>query len=90
MAGLLYTNEMYLHHTLRRYYGCPFSVYIARLRMQYAIQMLDDPAYGQLSITDIALDAGFGSRFTFYRQFKAQTGIAPLEYRRKANQTYKP
>ena len=82
VASMIYTNEMYLHLTIRQCYGCAFSVYIARLRMEHAVGMLENPACRHLTVTAIALDAGFGSRFTFHRQFKEQYGVTPDEYRR--------
>ncbi|WP_163174717.1 helix-turn-helix transcriptional regulator [Bacteroides sp. 51] len=83
VACMLYTNEMYLHNTIRRYYGCAFTDYIARLRMQYAVQMLEDPDCSDLSVEAIALDAGFGSRYTFHRLFKEQFGVTPDGYRKR-------
>jgi len=83
VACMIYTNEMYLHHTIRQYYGCAFSDYISRLRMAEAVRMLGDPAYSHLSIEAIALDAGFGSRFTLIRQFKGRYGMTPDEYRKQ-------
>ena len=83
VARMIYTNEMYLHNTIRRYYGCAFTDYIARLRMQYAAEMLAAPESCHMSVEAIALDAGFGSRYTFHRQFKEHFGMTPDEYRKR-------
>ncbi|NDV56963.1 helix-turn-helix transcriptional regulator [Bacteroides sp. 519] len=85
VAHMIYTNEMYLHNTIRRYYGCAFTHYIVRLRIQHAMQMLQNPQYNNLSIEAIALDAGFGSRFTFHRLFKEYCGITPDGFRKRIN-----
>ena len=36
------------------------------------------------SLNDIALQAGFTNRISFYRQFKEITGISPSEFRKLA------
>ena len=82
VARLIYTNEMYLRSTILRYHGCTFSEYLTRQRLDYALQLMADPACRHLSLTAIALDAGFGSRWTFYRQFKERFGVTAEEYRR--------
>lgn len=62
--------------------GKPFSVYINEFRVRYAILLLSDPANDPLSLETIAFDSGFSTRMTFYRAFKAQTGINPANYRK--------
>ena len=62
--------------------GKTFSVYINEFRVRYAILLLSDPANDPLSLETIAFDSGFSNRMTFYRAFKAQTGINPANYRR--------
>lgn len=54
--------------------------YINRLRIETAKIMLAGKAE-RPSITDIALSSGFDSVSTFNRQFRAQTGISPSDYR---------
>jgi len=62
----------------RRYLHCSPMEYLQRRRIFAAAQRLsltDDP------ITDIALDCGFSSSSYFSKQFKAQTGSTPKDYR---------
>lgn len=63
-------------------YGKPFSTFINECRVRQAILLLSDPANDRLSLEAIAFDAGFATRQTFYRVFKAQTGINPATYRK--------
>lgn len=63
-------------------YDKPFSTLINECRVRHAIHLLSDPANDCLSLEAIGFDAGFASRPTFYRVFKAQTGISPATYRK--------
>lgn len=63
-------------------YNKPFSTFLNECRVRHAIHLLSDPANDHLSLEAISLDAGFATRSTFYRAFKAQTGINPANYRK--------
>ena len=63
-------------------HGKPFSSFINECRVRQAILLLSDPANDSRSLEAIAFDAGFSTRQTFYRVFKAQTGINPATYRK--------
>ncbi len=52
--------------------------YINLLRLDYAKYML---ATTDLSITDIALSAGFNNLSHYYHLFKKEVGLTPLAYR---------
>lgn len=52
--------------------------YLLRCRVRKARQLLTDPAQ---SITEIALNAGFGSSQYFSQVFKKYTGMTPSRYR---------
>lgn len=56
-----------------------FPSYVNSKRLEYAKNRLESTT---LSVTQIALDAGFGSSRTFFREFKNTYGISPGEYRR--------
>jgi AraC-like DNA-binding protein len=61
-----------------------FNAFLNRWRLADAIGALSDPAQREVSISTIALDAGYGSLGPFNRAFKAETGITPTEYRSRA------
>lgn len=63
-------------------YNKPFSSFLNECRVRHAIHLLSDPANDHQSLEAISLDAGFATRSTFYRAFKAQTGINPANYRK--------
>lgn len=56
-----------------------FPQYVNSRRLEYAADLLTDTS---LSVTRIALDAGFGSTRTFFREFRKRYGSTPGEYRR--------
>lgn len=60
-----------------------FNAYINALRLAEVKSALTDPAQREVSITTIALDAGFASIGPFNRAFKAATGTVPSDFRRK-------
>lgn len=62
-----------------------FSAFINDYRIREAIRLLSDPANDTLTTDAIATDAGFNSRETFYRAFKARTGITPTQFRKNRN-----
>ncbi|HRD44901.1 MAG TPA: helix-turn-helix domain-containing protein [Caulobacter sp.] len=61
-----------------------FSAYVARWRLDEAKEALADPTQQEVSISTIALDAGFQSLAPFNRAFKVDTGQTPTAFRRKA------
>lgn len=61
-----------------------FHEFVNRERVARACGHLADPAFDDVSILSIALDAGFQSKATFNRVFKAQTGVTPSAYRARS------
>lgn len=63
------------------YTGTTIAQYILMLRLEYAADLIrNQPNH---TIDSIALDSGFVSRSTFYRNFTGQFGITPTEYRQQ-------
>ncbi len=60
--------------------GVSFYDYLNRYRLTYACGLLADPNC-QLRILDIAFEAGFNNKNSFYRAFKENLGISPNQYR---------
>lgn len=61
-----------------------FNAYLNRWRLGDATDALGDPAQREVSISTIALDAGFSSLGPFNRAFKAEIGVTPSEFRARA------
>jgi AraC-like DNA-binding protein len=60
-------------------YNVPLSAYLKRRQIRHAKQLLTTTS---LSTTRIGYLCGFGTRRTFYRAFRRDTGLSPDQYRR--------
>jgi AraC-like DNA-binding protein len=65
---------------LRREQGHAFEIYLQRLRVTRAKQMLTGTV---LSISRVGQLSGFPAQTYFHRVFKARVGVTPAEYRRQ-------
>jgi len=68
-------------HKLLEAEGTAFSEYVLAHRLQRTHQTLSDPRYSGMTITDIALAAGFGDLSYFYRTFRRHFGATPSDVR---------
>ena len=63
-----------------------FNEYINEYRVALFKEKILQEEAGQLTLTGIAYDCGFGSQATFQRVFKQLTGMSPSAYKRNAAQ----
>jgi AraC-like DNA-binding protein len=63
--------------------GGNFRAYINDFRVEDVKRKLRDPGYRDVSILAISLESGFNSESSFYRIFKASTGLSPTEFRHR-------
>ncbi|MCC8984808.1 helix-turn-helix domain-containing protein [Bradyrhizobium acaciae] len=61
-----------------------FNAFLNRYRLDEAKAALADASQAEVPVLTIALDAGFQSLAPFNRAFKADTGLTPTEFRRRA------
>ena len=61
-----------------------FNAFLNRYRLDEAKAALADAGQAEVPVLTIALDAGFQSLSPFNRAFKADTGLTPTEFRRRA------
>lgn len=78
VAEALGYSPTHLSHLFAYKFKIGFSKFINTMRLEDAKKMLR----GDKSITQIALDCGFGSMRNFNRAFKEQTGKTPSEYKK--------
>jgi AraC-like DNA-binding protein len=62
--------------------GTSFGRALLRQRLEAARQRLEDPDFAQVTVTDVALRAGFSDASHFARAFRAAYGHTPLQHRR--------
>lgn len=85
LAARLGTPEYRLRRLINRRLGYRnFNAFLNHWRLQEVREALADPAQQEVPVATIALDAGFRSLGPFNRAFKAQTGLTPTDYRRRA------
>ena len=58
--------------------GCPFNQFINDYRVEYAKKLLRET--DEIKISHISHKAGFATESTFFRAFKASTGMTPKEW----------
>lgn len=69
-------NASYLSRSFNQTFGISFNKYIKMIRLREAVILLNKGN----SITDCALESGFGSLRSFYRAFQEEFGCSPKEY----------
>ena len=80
-AERVYLSESRLSHLFKEKCGEDFSTYLAKVRVKEAESLLRDTL---LSTEEIVLRCGFNNRSHFSCIFKKYNGMAPGQFRRKA------
>jgi AraC-like DNA-binding protein len=88
LATRLGTNAGYLSRALNDGLGVNFSTFINNLRAEFVGQMLEGG--DKRDLLEIGFDAGFVSKASFNRAFKARYGQSPSAYRRKVSDHKNP
>ena len=70
-------NPSYLSRSFRANFGISFCKYVTMLRLREAVMLISS---GEKSITECAIESGFGSTKSFYRAFREEFGMPPKEY----------
>lgn len=79
LAKAMYCTPEHLSRTFHRLSGILLSDYIRRIRVQTVLRKLYE---SNITVLDAALTCGFRSMSGFYKAFKAETGMSPMEYMR--------
>ncbi len=83
LARHLGTSPRSLSRALNEGLGQSFNEFVNRMRVDAVAAELRDPARRR-DLLAVALDAGFSSKASFNRAFRAYTGTTPSEFRRRA------
>lgn len=81
VAEQLSLSTSRIRHLFYEMIGEGFKTYLLHFRVNEAKRLL---IHSDLSITDTYLQCGFQSAASFYRVFKLDTGMSPLEYRERS------
>jgi AraC-like DNA-binding protein len=80
LARRLGTNTTYLSRAINEGLGLNFNELVNRMRAAETARLIEADA--QANLVQIALEAGFSSKATFNRVFRAVYGHSPSEHRR--------
>lgn len=83
MAKSLNTNTRFVTIVIRLRYGMSYSTLINKLRTEEACEMLSDPHFDALTLSEIAAMVGFANKQSFYLSFKRVYGTTPLRFRKE-------
>ncbi|MCU1740972.1 MULTISPECIES: helix-turn-helix domain-containing protein [unclassified Pseudomonas] len=80
LAEMACVSVSAFHRMFRKHTRCTVLDYIVRLRVGHACALL---MQGNVAVSMIAEQVGYSSQALFNRQFKAQKGMTPSEFRRQ-------
>ncbi len=79
LAAVASVHPVYLARVFRAHYGISINKYLVSLRLELARKLL---VGRELSLSDIAVEAGFCDQGHFSKNFKRFYGVSPGEYRK--------
>ena len=80
VAKRVHLNPSYLSSLIKKETGQTFMQHLTRIRIDAAAYLLRRE---DLSMSEVAEKAGFGSEAVFFRKFKAIMGMTPKAYRKQ-------
>lgn len=76
-------NYSYVSRVFKELSGMNFNNYVNLMRLNRACYLMENTDY---SVTECALESGFGSTHTFNRNFRKRYGTSPDKYRKKTKE----
>lgn len=80
LAKIAHYNASHFSTTFHKELGMTYCEYLNMLKINYAKELLVSTS---LKVTQICYECGFTSHSNFLRLFKVQTGMSPMQFRRK-------
>ena len=81
VAKIAHYNSSHFSATFHKELGTTYCDYLNMLKISYAKELLIST---NLKILDICNECGFTSHSNFLRLFKENTGLSPLQFRKRA------
>lgn len=85
LADTVGTSHIYLSQIINQRLKQNFYDFINNYRINEAKKTLENFDSFKGNILDIAFEVGFNSKSTFYSAFKKNTGLTPIQYKKKNN-----
>lgn len=80
LSAKLGTNRTYVSQAVKSAFGCNFSDFVNKYRIDYAVELMKSRPKSEIFIQNIATECGCGSVQTFYRYFKQYIGETPTKW----------
>jgi AraC-like DNA-binding protein len=80
VAAALHCSKRHLHNAFADSQAS-LGAFIQHSRLELCMRELLLPGHARRTITEVAMDCGFGSSAHFSRAFKAYTGLSPSDFR---------
>ncbi len=81
VAKRLQSNSAYISSCINTLKGCSFSVFVNNYRIEHAKRLLREQP--EAKIYEVCVASGFSTETSFFRAFKAHTGMTPTEWKQK-------
>ncbi|MEM7104947.1 MAG: helix-turn-helix domain-containing protein [Bacteroidota bacterium] len=79
-AKAVYLSPSYVSELINQKFGYSFKTLIKVYRLSEAKSLLENANGGKVKLIDIAYQAGFSNKVSFYRAFKEFEHVSPTEY----------
>ncbi len=70
----------YVSELINQKFNCSFSVLVSKYRLEEAKSIMADPPDPKMTLIEVAYQAGFSNKVSFYRAFKTFEGTSPSDY----------
>lgn len=77
LAQQMHLSAKTLSQLINKMGGVNFNDFVNRYRVEHVQLLKQDPAYQHLTLVGLAMEAGFNSKATFNRSYRAITGKTP-------------
>ncbi len=88
VAKKIKTNTTYLSFVVNKRFNKSFSEYANELKINYVInQLITNPTYRKYSTQAIAESVGFKKANSFTKSFSKRTGVSPVQFAKKLDES---
>ena len=81
VAAAVSSNRTAVSNCINQQRGCTFSQFINNYRISHAKQLMSGQP--NIKISEVWMNSGFNAESSFFRAFKAVTGMTPAEWRQQ-------
>ena len=81
LANAVGSNRRAVSDCINSQVGCSFNQYVNTFRTEHAKRIIRQ--YPDRKLSDIYVESGFANETSFFRTFKALTGMTPKEWKDK-------